>query len=468
LDIPRSNPNHILVAGSNVIKLFDFKAGKDSPFWEVATIPQEGIINAALHGNVIAAITGLFVSMYHTDSKEVVRKLRIDGNSAGQVVIDAERIVYSVPQGMWEAKYHDLPPVNLSREILPLAQHSWIPGPRSRTDIGRFALTTEEAVTAPVKLTTEFLLDGKLRSSRAIAVSDVEGTGSCVSVYDTDSWKELGHFQRNRSILFGGLDWFNDVAVWLTYESPVMKVGNTSTFQEHEHRYHSIHDFVCLHMAAIMRTNGDPTLVALGNDDHIVLSDIETGRFIHSLTDFGVPKPCFRMMRAVPGFNNVVAVMLDTGTVKVFDLNTGSNRPIKTCIGVESDRNTPPILNMPEANGGQFLVAGGSSAGIFDFRSGRDKPFWKVNKDTELRAHEDVVVDATCFANVVALWTNCNEPTVLLYDTTGANGGPTPRLHAYRTPGYPHKIVMDYDRIYCAMSGTGVLSGGVWTAQIPK
>jgi len=445
LDTPRSNPGQFLVGATSIVKVFDVKA-PGRPLWEGKAIGWDGFKAGAMHGNVVAASGENQVYVFDTNTpNDRVRGL---SGSSSAVVVDGERIT-RISGDFTVAKYIELPPIDLtSRHPAPLPSEMRIPGPRSKNDISSYRLVGSP-IGGYVYGAMDVMMDGKLYSDKLLMNADT-GSGSNISIWDAATMKELHRFPNTHRINKGAVDWYNDTVAWVCdVPEPKVCIGNSSTFaQPHEFFFSTISELMSFCLCALMHTTGDPTLLAVGNDKKMVLTDIETGRCIHEIT----PPAAWgaRAMKTVPGLNNVVVVLTGNGTVQAFDLNTGSTQPVKTFIGIDGNLNMLPYLTMPEANCGQFLVAQ-NNVGLFDFR-GRDKPFWKIGQDNELKGVN--FTDAGVFANTIALVSDTRQ--VHFFDVTGANGGPTKKVHTLPvSSGTPFRLGMDYSRVYLATDQLG-------------
>ena len=459
LDVNHSNPSYVVVTGREKVCVFDMDSGKETPLWEVdGSARRECFYSASLYGNVLAVVVNERVTHIYDikgpPNPEPLLEINASfGALTSTVVIDAEQVM-SVGAGFAVAKYHDWPPI-APRE--PVPQAICIPQPRSVEEI-KGVQVMGHPIGGPKA--PHLLLDGNLHAETAVSSSQ-DGLGGFVTLWNTENWTEKHHWERVKGKDITAVDYFGNLVAWVQYGDPYMYVGNTSTLGACTVlNFNSVPDFNSLTGVAIMRTDGSPTLAAACMREQIIMTDIETGRLITRL-NFPGPYPCWKGLTAMPGQNNVVLALAEDSTVKAFDLNVGTLKPIRNFIGIAKGlQGENPMVVAPETNWGQFMHASAFEVGMFDF-AGKDKPYWKVseNEDPDLKK---CIHDATTYGNVLAFWTDCGgvgEPKISIYDLAGT----TTKTHSFRTQGYSFRMAMDYDRIMYNTYGPD----GWWVASFP-
>ena len=462
LDVNHSNPSYVVATGCNKVCVFDMDSGNEVPLWEVDRSEQrEYFHSASLYGNVLAgvvnqAVTHIYDIKGPSNPNPIIEINACFGAQTSAVVIDAEQVVSASGCGFAVAKYHDWAPI-VSRE--PLPQEICIPQPRSVEEIKGIQVM-ETPISGPKA--PNLLLDGNLHAKTAVSASQ-DGCGGFITLWNAENWTVKHKWERIKGKDITDVDYYGNLVAWVQYGDPYMYIGNTNTLGACTTlNLNSVPELNSLKGVAIMRTDGSPTLAAACMDEQIIMTDIETGRLITRLK-FPAPKPGWQGLTAMTGQNNVVLALAGDHTVKAFDLNVGTVKPIRSFIGTSEGfqgvMNT--ILVAPETNWGQFMHASAFGVGMFDF-AGKDKPYWRVT-DKEDPDIKKWIHDATTYGNVLAFWTDCGgvgEPKISLYDLASAPS----KIHSFRTNGYSFRMAMDYDRLIYNTYGPD----GWWVASFPQ
>lgn len=209
-----------------------------------------------------------------------------------------------------------------------------------------------------------------------------------LAYYDADLWVPRYSFKESEvdsSLYLDGVDLCQGLMAWGSNDVGI-RVAPTTDFKVRQ---------VCklrgqltglnkLDAVGMERTGASPAVIAAGStsSEKGVLVDLGTGRVLKKLSF----QRATVAVKFLHGHNKILLTQDQAGHVQAWDLASGSISPIRTFL-IESESIYNCRLAAPDNHNGLFATSNSKGISLFDFASGKDKPFWRITPNKYVYAH---------------------------------------------------------------------------------